>query len=87
MSNPDVLVYYAPFCPYCTWARQLLESKGVGYTLINVNEDAAHRQEMEERSQRNTVPQIFIGDHHVGGYDDLSALEQQGDLDRLLVAS
>ena len=87
MSNPDVLVYCAPFCPYCTWARQLLDSKGVEYTLINVNEDEAIRQEMEERSQRNTVPQIFIGDHHVGGYDDLSALEQQGELDRLLVVS
>lgn len=86
MSKPEVVVYCAPFCPYCAWAQQLLEDKAIEYTLINVNEDDALRREMEDRSQRNTVPQIFIGDHHIGGYDDLSALDRQGGLDPLLKA-
>ena len=86
MSSSEVVVYYAPFCPYCAWAQQLLDDKGVEYKLINVNEDDALRSQMEDRSNRNTVPQIFIGDHHIGGYDDLSALDRQGGLDPLLQA-
>jgi len=84
MSRLEVVIYYAPFCPYCAWAQQLLDDKGVEYSLINVNEDDELRSQMEDRSNRNTVPQIFIGDHHVGGYDDLSALDRQGGLDPLL---
>ena len=86
MAQPDITVYYSPFCPYCSWAQQLLDSKGVEYTLINVGDDDALRLEMEDRSGRNTVPQIFIGDYHVGGFDDLSALDRQGGLDPLLRA-
>jgi len=77
-------VYYMPFCPYCSWAQQLLDGKGVTYQLINVTGDDALRSEMEDRSGRNTVPQIFIGDVHVGGFDELSALDRQGGLDPLL---
>jgi len=84
MAQPDITVYYMPFCPYCSWAQQLLDGKGVAYQLINVTEDDALRSEMEDRSGRNTVPQIFIGDVHVGGFDDLSALDRQGGLDPLL---
>lgn len=84
MAQPEITVYYSPFCPYCTWAQQLLDGKGVEYSLINVNDDEMIRQEMEDRSGRNTVPQIFIGDVHVGGFDDLSALDRQGGLDPLL---
>lgn len=84
MAQPDITVYYMPFCPYCSWAQQLLDGKGVSYQLINVNDDHALRTEMEDRSGRNTVPQIFIGDVHVGGFDDLSALDRQGELDSLL---
>lgn len=84
MPGSEVVIYYAPFCPYCAWAQQLLDRKGVEYRLINIKEDDAIRSEMEDRSKRNTVPQIFIGDHHVGGYDDLSALDRQGGLDPLL---
>ena len=84
MAQPEITVYYSPFCPYCTWAKQLLDGKGVEYSLINVNDDAMIRQEMEDRSGRNTVPQIFIGEVHVGGFDDLSALDRQGGLDPLL---
>ncbi|HEY9052509.1 MAG TPA: glutaredoxin 3, partial [Gammaproteobacteria bacterium] len=84
MAQPDITVYYSPFCPYCTWAKQLLDGKGVEYSMINVNDDEMIRQEMEDRSGRNTVPQIFIGEVHVGGFDDLSALDRQGGLDPLL---
>lgn len=84
MSQPDITVYFSPFCPYCNWAQQLLDGKGVEYTLINVGDDQAYRDEMESRSGRTSVPQIFIGDLHVGGFDDLSALDKQGELDPLL---
>ena len=84
MSQADITVYYSPFCPYCSWAQQLLDGKGVEYTLINVGDDAQLRLEMEDRSGRQTVPQIFIGDYHVGGFDDLSALDRQGGLDPLI---
>lgn len=82
--QPEITVYFTPFCPYCSWARQLLDGKGVEYRLIDVSQDDVLRSEMEDRSQRNTVPQIFIGDVHVGGFDDLSALDRQGKLDPLL---
>lgn len=84
MSQSDITVYYSPFCPYCSWAQQLLDGKGVEYTLINVGDDDAFREEMESKSGRTSVPQIFIGDHHVGGFDDLSALDKQGGLDPML---
>lgn len=79
-----ISVYYAPFCPYCGWAKQLLDSKNVSYTMINVNDSAEIRQQMETLSQRTSVPQIFINDQHIGGYDDLAALDEQGGLDTLL---
>jgi glutaredoxin 3 len=82
MSN--VVVYASNFCPYCYRALKLLDDKGVEYTLLDVDFNPPLRREMEQRSQRPTVPQIFIGQHHVGGYDDLSALEQAGGLDALL---
>ncbi|WP_294946858.1 glutaredoxin 3 [Sulfurivirga sp.] len=81
---PKVVVYATQTCPYCTMARRLLESKGVDYELIDVGRDRALWQEMEARSGRSTVPQIFIGETHVGGCDDLHALEAQGKLDELL---
>ena len=84
MDQAEITVYYSPFCPYCTWAQQLLEGKGVEYSLINVNDDEMIRQEMEDRSGRNTVPEIFIGEVHVGGFDDMSALDRQGGLDPLI---
>ena len=86
MSSSQVVIYYAPFCPYCAWAQQLLDDKDVEYSLINIKGDDELRSQMEDLSNRNTVPQIFIGDHHVGGYDDLSALDRQGELDPLLEA-
>ncbi len=81
---PKVIVYATQTCPYCTMARQLLERKGVEYELIDVGQDRALWQEMEARSGRSTVPQIFIGETHVGGCDDLHALDAKGELDKLL---
>lgn len=75
-------MYGASWCPYCARARKLLAAKGVTFEEIDV--DATGREEMIRRSGRNTVPQIFIGDTHVGGSDDLHALEAAGKLDPLL---
>jgi glutaredoxin 3 len=80
----SVVMYSTRFCPYCMRARSLLASKGVAYTDIAVDGQPGLRREMTERSGRHTVPQIWIGEHHVGGFDDLARLEQQGRLDELL---
>ena len=84
MKSSRIEVYATPFCPYCMRARDLLDRKGVQYTEIRVDQDADKRREMESRSQRRTVPQIFIDGRHVGGFDDLHALERSGGLDPLL---
>ena len=80
----NVTMYSTRFCPYCMRARGLLDSKQVSYTDIGVDGKPELRREMTERSGRYTVPQIWIGEHHVGGYDDLALLERQGRLDELL---
>ena len=80
----DVKMYPTRFCPYCMRARMLLESKGVAFTDIAVDADPELRREMMQLSGRHTVPQIWIGDQHVGGFDDMAALDRQGKLDALL---
>ena len=80
----DIKMYSTRFCPYCMRARSLLESKHVDYTDIRVDARPALRRQMTELSGRRTVPQIWIGEYHVGGYDDLALLERQGRLDELL---
>jgi glutaredoxin 3 len=88
MSDARIIVYTTPFCGYCTAAKKLLERKGAAYSEVDVMMDAEQRRLMLERSGgRRTVPQIFIGDRHVGGYDDLSALDASGELDELLAAA
>ncbi len=82
--SKDVVMYTTGLCGYCSAAKRLLDSKGVEYQNIPVDTDAVKRDEMMEKSGRRTVPQIFIGDHHVGGFDDLNALESAGKLDALL---
>ena len=77
-------IYTTPFCGYCARAKGLLEQKGAAYEEIDVMEDAAKRAEMRERARRTTVPQIFINGQHIGGSDELAALEQAGKLDPLL---
>ncbi len=80
----NILIYSANLCPYCTMAKKLFERKGWEYTEINVSSAPHLRQEMMEKTKRRTVPQIYIGDHHVGGFDELRALEQSKKLDGLL---
>ncbi|OIQ78108.1 glutaredoxin-3 [mine drainage metagenome] len=81
----QVLMYTTATCPYCVNAERLLTSHGVTQIdKVRVDLDSARRDEMMERSGRRTVPQIWIGTRHVGGFDDLRALEQAGELDALL---
>ena len=82
-----VEIYTSPLCGFCHAAKRLLASKGVSFAEMDVSRDPSKRQEMLSRANgRHTVPQIFIGQHHVGGYDDLAALERAGKLDPLLAA-
>ncbi len=83
----SVVMYATGVCPYCTMAERLLRSKGVtAIEKVRVDLDPARREEMMQRTGRRTVPQIYIGDRHVGGYDDLAALDRAGGLDPLLAA-
>jgi len=84
MSSPEILMYVKSTCPYCVAAQRLLTSKRVQWTEVSLLKEPQRRAEMIEKSGRHTVPQIFIGQTHVGGYDDLSALDQEGALDRML---
>lgn len=80
-----VEIYTTPTCPYCAMAKRLLQKKGVAYTEVDVSRDPGLRAAMTQRAHgRRTVPQIFIGETHVGGCDDLYALEDAGKLDPLL---
>ena len=81
---PEILIYTTRICPYCVMAKRLLDSKGLAYTEINVDGNTQLREEMMRKTQRRTVPQIYIGDVHVGGFDDLYALERQNKLNALL---
>lgn len=83
----QVTVYTRSFCPYCTRAIALLQRKGVEVKEIDATGCPLTRQEMIQRSGRWTFPQIFVGDHHIGGCDDLHALEQRGRLDQLLAGT
>lgn len=84
---PTVKMYATATCPYCIRAKQILLAKGAEIEEIRVDLDPAQRQTMMEITGRRTVPQIFIGDTHVGGHDDLVALEQRGELDPLLAGT
>ena len=84
MTPVAVTLYTSAWCPYCRRAKDLLARKKVDFSEINVEDDLKFREEMIARSNRRTVPQIFIGDKHVGGCDDLFELDHSGELDRLL---
>ncbi len=84
MSAPDITIYVTDWCPYCRRAKNLLTGKSATFREINVDDEPKFREEMIARSGRRTVPQIFVGERHVGGCDDLFALEESGELDRLL---
>jgi glutaredoxin 3 len=81
---PEVVMYCTEVCPYCQRAERLLKSKGVKIKKIRVDQDRSKLKEMIKRTGRNTVPQIYIGDKHVGGFDDLSELDIIDELDDLL---
>ena len=82
-----VMMYATGVCPFCVRAERLLKAKGVtDIEKVRVDLEPARRQEMMERTGRRTVPQIYVGDRHVGGYDDLAALDRAGGLDPLLTA-
>jgi glutaredoxin 3 len=84
-TQPAIVMYSTGWCPYCDRARGLLQRKGVEFSEIKVDEDPAQRDTMLNRSGgRRTVPQIFVGERHVGGFDDLYALDKTGELDKLL---
>jgi glutaredoxin 3 len=85
---PPVMMYATAMCPYCVQAERLLRAKGVAdIAKVRVDLEPARRVEMMERTGRRTVPQIYIGERHVGGYDDLVALDRAGGLDPLLAAA
>lgn len=85
MSN--VIIYSTAVCPYCVAAKNFLKSRGASYTEVRIDTDPVARVEMMEKTKRTSVPQIFIGGTHVGGYDDMVALDRAGGLKPLLEAA
>lgn len=83
---PEIVMYSSGYCPYCMRARSMLDAKSVRYSVIDVDREPEKRAEMRRLSGRTSVPQIWIGERHVGGFDDLWALESTGELDQLLDA-
>lgn len=83
MKN-NIIIYSSTHCPYCVRAKALFTKKGLDFTEILIDSNDALREEMIEKSQRRTVPQIFINGKHIGGCDDLYALETAGELDKIL---
>ena len=79
-----VLIYTSAICPYCVAAKNFLVGRGLGYEEIRIDMDAAQRDQMIRLTNRRSVPQIFINDHHVGGYDDMVALDRAGGFNTLL---
>jgi len=82
----QVTIYTTPICGYCSMAKRLLAGKGIAVTEIDAGSDPQAMQEMMTRSGRRTVPQIFFGTRHIGGYDDLVKLDRSGDFDAALAA-
>lgn len=79
-----VVMYSKPNCPYCDWAKDLLNAKHIAFTEVRIDLDDEQRETMIRLSGRRTVPQIFINDQAIGGFDDLSALAKSGELDKLI---
>ena len=83
-SAPTITLYSSAICPYCVAAKNFLKSKGLGCTEVRIDTDPAAREAMVAKARRTSVPQIFVGEVHVGGYDDMIALHRAGKLDALL---
>jgi len=82
---PSIVIYTTAICPYCVAAKNFLKSKGQDWTEVRIDLDPAEREKMMALTKRTSVPQIFIGQTHVGGYDDMIALHRAGGLEPLLV--
>lgn len=83
-GTPTITIYSTAVCPYCVAAKNFLKSKGQQWTEVRIDLDPAEREKMMALTRRTSVPQIFVGDVHVGGYDDLIAMHREGRLDQLL---
>ncbi len=85
-TNPQmpITIYTTAICPYCVSAKNFLKSKGFGWTEVRIDTDAAERERMMARAKRTSVPQIFVGDVHVGGFDDMMALHRAGKFEPLV---
>lgn len=83
-GQPEIRIYTTAICPYCVAAKNFLKSRGLAWREVRIDLDPAERERMLAAARRTSVPQIFIGDTHVGGYDDLVALHRAGDLEPLL---
>ncbi len=81
---PEIIIYTSNLCPYCTMAKRLLTAKGATYKELNVDTTAGLREEMVQKTKRRTVPQIYIGERHIGGFDELRALDLKKELEPLL---
>jgi glutaredoxin 3 len=81
----EIVMYSSGYCPYCMRARNVLDAKNVRYKVIDVDREPGQRAEMRKLSGRTSVPQIWIGERHVGGFDDLWALESSGELNQLII--
>lgn len=83
MAAPKVEIFTSKQCPYCVWAKRFFEKRGIDYEEFRVDLDEGKREEMLSRTQRTSVPQIFIGDRHIGGYTEMVELDQEGKLGEL----
>lgn len=87
MSQPEITIYSTLVCPYCVAAKNFLKSKNLEWKEIRIDLDPAEREKMMARAKRTSVPQIFVGDVHVGGYDDMMALHREGKFEPLMAGS
>ena len=83
-NTPVITMYSSAICPYCVMAKNFLKSKGLAWTEVRIDTDPVAREAMVAKARRTSVPQIFVGDVHVGGYDDMMALHRAGKFERLL---
>ena len=84
MAQPEITIYSTLICPYCVAAKNFLKSKGLEWTEVRIDQDPAERDKMMAKTKRTSVPQIFVGDVHVGGYDDMMAMHREGKFEPLL---
>ncbi len=84
MAQPQITIYSTLVCPYCVAAKNFLKSKGLEWKEIRIDLDAVEREKMMAKAKRTSVPQIFVGDVHVGGYDDMMAMHREGKFEPLL---